>query len=82
MDFVTSLVGHSLLNVEFAADCLQSHGIKGFVIPTKSFVKIGITKIFCYYKMFSSISETFGCCSKIFGCNDKRNYLLSLILLP
>jgi len=24
------------------------HGIKGFVIPTKSFVKIGITKIFCY----------------------------------
>jgi len=24
------------------------HGIKGFVMPTKSFVKIGITKIFCY----------------------------------
>ena len=24
------------------------HGKKGFVIPTKSFVKIGITKIFCY----------------------------------
>jgi len=24
------------------------HVIKGFVIPTKSFVKIGLTKIFCY----------------------------------
>jgi len=41
---------------------------KGFVIPTKSFVKIGITKIFCYNnKMFSSINKTIGCCSKIFG---------------
>jgi len=41
---------------------------KGFVIPTKSFVKIGITKIFCYNnKIFSSINKTFGCCSKIFG---------------
>jgi len=41
---------------------------KGFVTPTKSFVKIGITKIFCYNnKMFSSINKTFGCCSKIFG---------------
>jgi len=43
------------------------HGKKGFVIPTRSFVKIGITKIFCYNKMFSSINKTFGCCSKIFG---------------
>jgi len=25
---------------------LLAHGIKGFVIPTKSFVKIGITKYF------------------------------------
>ena len=41
---------------------------KGFVIPTKSFVKIEITKIFCYNnKMFSYITKTFGCCSKIFG---------------
>jgi len=24
------------------------HGIKGFVIPTKSFVEIGITKKICY----------------------------------
>jgi len=48
------------------------HGIKGFVIPTKSFVKIGI-KIFCYNnKMFSSINKTFGCCSKIFGCSNKN----------
>jgi len=37
------------------------HGIKGFVIPTKSFVKIGTTKIFCYNnKMFTSINKTFG----------------------
>jgi len=41
------------------------HGVKGFVIPTKSFVKIGITKIFCYInKLFSSTNKTFGCCSK------------------
>jgi len=24
------------------------HGIKGFVMPTKPFIKIGIAKIFCY----------------------------------
>jgi len=54
----------------------EVHGIKGFVIPTKSFVKIGMTKIFCYNTMFSSINKTFGCCS------NKKKYLLSLILLP
>jgi len=49
------------------------HGIKGFVIPTKSFVKIGIAKIFCHNnKMSSSINKTFGCCSKIFGCTNKK----------
>jgi len=42
------------------------HEKKGFVILTKSFVKIGITKI------FSSINKTFGCCSKIFGCSNKK----------
>ena len=46
----------------------KMHGTKGFVVPTKSIVKIGITKIFCYKnKMFSSSNKTFGCCSKIFG---------------
>jgi len=46
---------------------------KGFVIPSKSFVKIGITKIFCYSnKMFGSINKTFGCCGKIFGCSIKN----------
>jgi len=34
---------------------------KDFVIPTKSFVKKGITKIFCYN------NKMFGCCGKIFG---------------
>ena len=48
------------------------HGKKGFVILTKSFVQIGITKTFCYNnKMFSSVNKTFGCCSKIFGCSNK-----------
>jgi len=57
------------------------HGIKGFVIPTKSFVKIGIKTIFCYNnKMLSSTNKTFGCCSQIFGCSKKK--LLALILLP
>jgi len=49
------------------------HGKKGFVIPTKSFVKIGTTKKFCYNnKMFSSISKASGCCSKVFGCSNKK----------
>jgi len=54
---------------------LVFHGKKGFVIPTKSFVKKGITKIFCYHnKMFGSINKTFGCCGRIFGCSNK-NYI-------
>ena len=46
------------------------------LLPTKSFVKIGI-KIFCYNnKMFSSINKTFGCCSKIFGCSNKKLFVV------
>jgi len=46
---------------------------KKIVITTKSFVKIGITKIFCYNnKIFGSINKTFGCCGKIFGCSNKN----------
>ena len=56
--------------------CLLSrtdHGKKGFVILTKLFVKIWITKTFCYNnKMFSSVNKAFGCCSKIFGCSNKN----------
>jgi len=52
---------------------VSQHGKKGFVIPTKSFVKIGIAKIFCYNnKMFGSINKTFGCCGKIFGYRNKN----------
>ena len=52
---------------------LSPHGKKGFVIPIKSFVKIGITKIFCNNnKIFGSNNETLGCCSKILGCNNKK----------
>jgi len=44
-----------------SAEPETQQGIKGFVIPTKTFVKIGITKIFCYNnKRFSSINKTFG----------------------
>jgi len=46
--------------------------VKGFVILTKSFVKIWITKTFCYNKIYSSVNKTFGCCSKIFGCSNKK----------
>ena len=55
----------------------QQHGIKGFVIPTKSCFKIWIAKIFCYdKKMFSSSNKTFGCCSKIFGCSNKKIFVV------
>jgi len=51
---------------------------KGFVVPTKEFVKIGIAKIFCYNnKLFSSINKTFGCCSEIFGCSNKKIIVVS-----
>jgi len=37
---------------------LRTHtGKKGFVIPTKSFLEIGITKIFCYNKVFGFIKK-------------------------
>jgi len=50
-----------------------THGKEGFVIPTKLFVKVGMTKIFCYNnKMFGSINKTFGCCGKVFGCSSKN----------
>jgi len=52
---------------------VKIEALKGFVIPKKPFVKIGITKIFCYNnKMFRSINKTFRCCSKIFGCSNKK----------
>jgi len=55
----------------------RSRKKKGFVLPTKSFVKIGLTKMFCYNnKMFGSINKTFGCCGKIFGCSNK-NFICS-----
>jgi len=46
-------------------------------MPTKSFFKIGITKIFCCNnKMFSSINKTFGCCGKIFDCSSKKLFVV------
>jgi len=37
----------------------------GFVIPTKSFVKIGIKKVFCYNKMFGSITKRLVAAAKL-----------------
>jgi len=53
------LRAHGIFTSDLA---VNGHGKEGFVIPTKSFVKIGITKIFCYNKMFGSINKTFDCC--------------------
>ena len=45
---------------------------KGFVMPTKSFVKIGITKIFCYnIKQFGSINKMFRSINKTFRSINK-----------
>jgi len=56
---------------------LSMHGKKGFVMLTKSFVKIWIAKTFCYNnKMFSSVNKTFGCCSKIFGSSNKTLFVV------
>jgi len=49
---------------------------KGFVIPTKSFVKIGIAKIFFYDKMFSSINKAFGCCSEFLAAATKNVFVV------
>jgi len=49
------------------------HGIKGFVIPTKSFVKIGITKIFCYKdKMFCPINKRLVAVAKFLVAATKK----------
>jgi len=58
----------------------KKHGIKGFVIPTKSYVKIGITKIFCYDNIVLS-TERLVAAAKVLAAATKI-YLLSLILLP
>ena len=68
------LYQHLIITSSKSVKRFQMHGIKGFVIPTKSFVTIGTTKVFCYNnKMISSIKKTFGCCFKIFGCSYKKN---------
>jgi len=59
------------LNVE------RMHGIKGFVIPTKLFFKIGITKIFCYNnKMFSSINNRLVAAAKFLFAGTKNSFVV------
>jgi len=60
-----------------------AHSIKGFVIPTKSFVKIGITKTFCYNnKMFSFYQQNVWLLQQNFLLQQLKIYLLLLIVLP
>ena len=61
----------------------KRHGKKGFVILTESFVKIGITKTFCYNnKMLSSVNKTFWLLQQHFWLQQQKFYLLFLMLLP
>ena len=48
------------------------HGKKGSVILTKPFVKIVMTKIFCYNKMFSSIHKTLVAAAKCLVAATKK----------
>jgi len=57
------------------------HGIKGFVIPTKSFVKIGIKKYFVTTKCLVLSTKHLVAAAKFLVAATKI-YLLSLILLP
>jgi len=58
------------------------HGKKGFVIPTKSFVKIGITKIFCLQQNAWFYQQNVWLLRQNFWLQQQKIYLLSLILLP
>jgi len=65
----------------FETRFIFTHGKKGFVTLAKSFVKIRITKTFCYSnKMFSTVNKKFGCWSKIFGCSDKKLFVVPNIV--
>jgi len=57
------------------------HGIKGFVIPTKSLVKKGITKIFCYNNKMLFLSTKRLVAAAKFLVAATKNCMLSLILL-
>jgi len=56
---------------------VSAHGRKGFVLPTKSFVKIGTTKIFCYdNKMFSSIKKRLVAAAKFLAAATKKLFVV------
>jgi len=63
-----------------------NQGKRGFVIPTESFVKIGITKIFCKY--FVTTTECLVLSTKRLVAAAKflveatKNSFVALILLP
>jgi len=53
------------------------HGKGGLVIPTKSFVKIGITKLFCYNnKKFSSIKKRLVAAAKFLIEATKNSFVV------
>jgi len=53
------------------------HAKKDFFIPAKSFVKIGITKIFCYNnKMFISINNSLVAAAKFLVEATKNSFVV------
>jgi len=57
-------------------------GRKGFVIPTKSFIKIGIKKCFVTTKCLVLSTKRLVAAANFLVAATKKNYLLSQILLP
>jgi len=58
------------------------HGINGFVIPTKSFDKIGIKKYFLQEQNVWFYLRNVWLLQQNFWLQQQKMYLLSLILLP
>jgi len=56
--------------------------MEGFVIPTKSLIKTGMTQIFCYNKKCLVLPTKRLVAAAKFLVAATRKYLLSLILLP
>ena len=72
---------------QYCRDCASiayavTHGIKGFVIPTKSFVKIGIAKYFATTRKCLNLSTKRMVDAAKFLVAGTKKVLLSLILLP
>ena len=74
---VWEFVNHTNFKIRMSYSHWHVHGIKGFVIPTKSFVKIGITKIFCYSNKMFSYQQNVWLLQQNFWLKQQNIYLLS-----